>query len=82
MVSEAKNEGSLVPPHPLFTKGNERSNIKVMNICSDNHEEIVYEGRHCPLCQANSEIKDWTSELEKAREEIDELLKIKTNPPQ
>lgn len=26
-----------------------------MNLCSDNHDEICFEGRDCPLCDAVAE---------------------------
>ena len=26
-----------------------------MNLCSDGHDEIVYEGRHCPACDLKQE---------------------------
>lgn len=35
-----------------------------MNICSDLHEEIVYIGRNCPLCQAGGEITDLQQRIE------------------
>jgi len=41
-----------------------------MNICgSYSHEEIVYVGKNCPLCQANAEIaqlEDQITDLEAA----------------
>lgn len=27
-----------------------------MNICDSSHDEIVFEGRQCPLCEAVAEI--------------------------
>ncbi len=33
-----------------------------MNLCSDSHDEVCYEGRTCPLCAKQKEI----DELEKA----------------
>ena len=29
-----------------------------MNLCSDNHEEVCYEERHCPMCQLKGEEAD------------------------
>jgi hypothetical protein len=50
-----------------------------MNICSDDHEEIVYNSNKCPLCQlekvvqeCQDEIKELTSSLEKASKELAE----------
>ncbi len=37
-----------------------------MNLCSDNHEQICFEGHQCPLCAQ-------IGETEKAREHADEL---------
>jgi transcription initiation factor IIE alpha subunit len=37
-----------------------------MNLCSDGHEEIVHEGRTCPVC-------DKQEELDRAKQEIDDL---------
>ena len=34
-----------------------------MNICSKKHDEIVYEGRGCPLCAAKGEIEFLEEEL-------------------
>ena len=36
-----------------------------MNICETNkHEEIVYEGRKCPLCDAVAKIESLESEIQ------------------
>lgn len=32
-----------------------------MNMCSDNHDEIVYDSRFCPVCTALQEIIDLKS---------------------
>jgi len=34
-----------------------------MNICSESHEEIVHEGKTCPLCGALEEIESLTAQL-------------------
>ena len=40
-----------------------------MKICDDyNHEDIVYTGKECPLCEALKEIKDWEKQLESEQE--------------
>jgi len=44
-----------------------------MNLCSDGHEEICYEGRGCPLCSVIKENKEKEKELDKLQAEIDEL---------
>jgi len=39
-----------------------------MELCSDNHQEICYEGRYCPAC----ELLDKIVELEKQTEILNE----------
>lgn len=36
-----------------------------MTICENDHEEIVFKGRGCPLCMAMEDIKDKEVEIEK-----------------
>lgn len=49
-----------------------------MRLCDDDHEEVCYEGKNCPVCTAKSEaadaeqvlndkIEELTAELEEAR---------------
>ena len=38
-----------------------------MDICSSGHDEIVYDERNCPLCEANGQIE----ELEKEKKELE-----------
>ena len=38
-----------------------------MDICSCGHDEIVYNERNCPLCEANEQIE----ELEKEKGELE-----------
>jgi len=39
-----------------------------MNLCSDGHDEVCYEGRNCPACEAledlRIELQDKIGELE------------------
>lgn len=63
-----------------------------MNLCSDNHTEICFEGRNCPLCTAleNHEV-DVTSldnrlyeakqTIEALEQTIEELEELKTQTP-
>ncbi len=44
-----------------------------MNICSEAHEEIVYETRNCPMCLALEEIRELEQEVEKCDEANSEL---------
>ena len=41
-----------------------------MDICSSNHEEIVYDRRRCPLCDANEEIRNLTDVNERLEEAL------------
>ena len=42
-----------------------------MNLCSDNHEEVCYEGRTCPVCELinekNTEIDELNNSIEDLR---------------
>lgn len=40
-----------------------------MNLCDYDHDEICYEGRDCPLCEAQEKIKDLETELDMMKEE-------------
>ena len=44
-----------------------------MNLCSDNHEEICYEGRQCPACALKEEIDAWEKENTELKLRIEEL---------
>lgn len=44
-----------------------------MNICSENHEEIVHDSRNCPLCIATEEINDLESQIIECDKAADEL---------
>lgn len=41
-----------------------------MNLCSEDHDEICYEGRICPLCDA---LEDADITQEEMQKEIDQL---------
>lgn len=49
-----------------------------MNLCSDGHEEICYEGRECPLCEVitrrNDQIEQLEDQIADLKIEIGELL--------
>jgi transcription initiation factor IIE alpha subunit len=52
-----------------------------MNLCSDNHDEVCFEGGRWPECPACFEIAKRDDTIEQLREQIDELkdqLKDKT----
>lgn len=48
-----------------------------MNLCSDNHQEICYEGRICPLCTAlenhDVDVTSLDNRLNEARQTIEAL---------
>lgn len=48
-----------------------------MNLCSDNHVEICFEGRNCPLCALRDELENrinsMDDDLKRLQEQIDEL---------
>jgi hypothetical protein len=47
-----------------------------MNLCSDGHDEVCYEGRKCPVCEAVSE-KD--KEIKSLKEEVEGLQSDNNN---
>ena len=53
-----------------------------MNLCSDGHEEVCFEYRKCPACEAIKEgddkIKELESEIETANNRISELEEERT----
>ena len=46
-----------------------------MNICNDNHEEIVFEGRHCPLCKLRSQYTEDIDTLNDINSSLQSQLK-------
>jgi hypothetical protein len=44
-----------------------------MNLCSDKHEEVCYEGRHCPVCQKQEEINELEDTVETLQKEVQTL---------
>ena len=50
-----------------------------MTLCSDDHEEICFEGKSCPLCDANSKNGDLERQVESLQEQIDEQDKHDCN---
>ena len=46
-----------------------------MNICEEGHEEIVIEGRRCPLCDALQEISNLEDKIRELETEEDNLKK-------
>ena len=53
-----------------------------MSTCDNNHDEIVYDSRVCPLCTANGDIEDLNDKIEKLEEEIEDMkLEAKEERP-
>jgi transcription initiation factor IIE alpha subunit len=44
-----------------------------MKICDYNHDEIVFDGNKCPLCEKMDEISDLNDEIEELKSEIQTL---------
>lgn len=44
-----------------------------MEICSNNHDEIVFSTRYCPLCSANDKIEGLESEIVELNDKITNL---------
>jgi predicted nuclease with TOPRIM domain len=44
-----------------------------MNICSDGHKEICYEGRNCPCCDIMGEKKELEEKIDSLKDTISEL---------
>lgn len=40
-----------------------------MNLCSDKHDEVCYEGGLCPVCDMRDEMQE---EIERLQEELNE----------
>jgi hypothetical protein len=45
-----------------------------MNLCSDNHDEIAYEGRNCPMCELISDHNNAVTELKEKIESLEAQL--------
>lgn len=44
-----------------------------MNLCSNGHDEVCYEGRNCPACALCDQIKTLEDEIEDLENTIDKL---------
>jgi len=45
----------------------------IMTLCSDGHEEVCYDGRHCPVCAKIDDLKELQGHLDRANEMIEAL---------
>lgn len=41
-----------------------------MELCSDNHREVAYEGRNCPVCETISDYENQIDSLQKGNERL------------
>mgnify|MGYP001436807725 CR=1 FL=1 len=44
-----------------------------MNLCNDHHEEVCYECRNCPACDAREEVELHQKEEDRLRKRLREL---------
>jgi len=44
-----------------------------MELCSDGHEEVCFEGRTCPVCEEMDEIKRLEREIKDLENEVKEI---------
>ena len=44
-----------------------------MYVCDDGHEEIVYAGNDCPLCNANNKISGLEDDIDELKGKINDL---------
>ena len=51
-----------------------------MNLCSDGHDEVCFEGRHCPVCEMRDErdgkqetIIDLNKTIDRLNTEIEDM---------
>jgi len=44
-----------------------------MELCSEGHEEVCFEGRTCPVCEKMDEIKDLENEVEALTTKVENL---------
>jgi hypothetical protein len=45
-----------------------------MNLCSDNHDEVCYEGRKCPVCDMREDLQSSIDDLQKEIEELNNQI--------
>jgi hypothetical protein len=45
-----------------------------MDLCSNGHEEICYEGNSCPACDLLSQVADLEADKKKLELELDQAL--------
>ena len=45
----------------------------MMTVCSDGHDEIVYDGEDCPLCETLERLNDRDDDCTRAEERVGEV---------
>ena len=58
-----------MPHHPKKEREEE------MNLCSDGHDEVCYEGRNCPVCIEIDNSRGLEKQIENLEEKISSLEK-------
>lgn len=46
-----------------------------MYLCSEGHDEVCYEGNHCPACELKDELSTEKDETSRLQDEVDKLEK-------
>lgn len=47
-----------------------------MNLCSDSHDEVCYEGRECPACAVIYKMQDEINDLKTQIDDLQEKLDV------
>jgi hypothetical protein len=47
-----------------------------MNLCSEGHDEVCYEGRNCPVCDLKDQLDSMEDDAIKWEQKYEEALKI------
>ena len=50
-----------------------------MNLCSDKHGEVVYEGRNCPACVEREAKESIMEDLQKEKDAVAQLESVVSN---
>ena len=45
-----------------------------MNLCDNDHQEVCYEARHCPICTLREDLRREITELEEKVEKLEAQL--------
>ena len=50
-----------------------------MELCSDDHDEVCYESRTCPVCEVASKLKEAEGSISDLEEQVKDLEKQNDN---